>query len=340
MEQKSYIPGFDWLRLVGCTLVVMAHCGMGAFFQNIIPTWLYGLFCEVVPVFFIISGYLMYRSITTKAKPVRYIMSYLWKYGGLFVVLNVIAMLIGYIEIYVKTGEWMIRSFFIHVLILPFYEAPMYQLWFIPALLVGIIVNAFFVLKRKERLGQALILLYTAIIMLWCLYGWHITGIPLYEAITSWEHFHLIDYFLTRSARGILYVAMGMWSARHDEQICKLPLQKLLWPALLITVVDTAVVARWGDPQRVGMTLSVSIWSFILFIGIRRLKGADLQPYHAAITIYSGTMYFLHVFQQKFFMRWTSNNVLIFLGVLLTNALLTWWLTNQMKKRKKLNDGL
>ena len=343
MEQKNYIPGFDWVRLFGCMIVVMAHCHLFVFLQRSVPVWLYALFCEIVPIFFIMSGYLMYRSLTTKARPVSYMMKYLWKYGSTFLVLNVIGLLGDYIQIYARTGEWMMRSLLIHILILPFYDAPMYQLWFIPSLLAGIVVNTFFVLKKKERFGWTLILLYATVVMFWNLYGQYMSIAPLYEVLTSWEHFYLIDYFLRTSTQGVLYVAIGMWIAKHDEQICQLWLRRLWLPALLVTAADTAVVALWGDPRGMTFTLSVCLWSTVLFIWIRRLKSDYLQPHHKVITIYSGTMYFLHVLQKEIFMQWTSNGMLIFLGILLTNVLLTWGFARHTKKKKlklKIKNGL
>lgn len=325
---QTYIPGFDWIKLLGSMLIALSHMYLYGVAEEYVDTQTIALLGEVVPVFFMISGYLMYQSITTKQKPYRYVFQYLLKYGSVYFILSVFSTAIVYYRIFQDSGIFGLKSFLVDICTLPFHQPFMTQLWFIPPLLIGVLVNTPFWLRKKEKGFAFFLIPYVLLVIIFSVYGKHFAHISTIQAITRWQFFPDVAYFLSRSVRGLLYVYIGMWVAKHKTLCQKLKLRYGILLALAVTMVEWSLIYRFGSQHLsdLNFTISVCIWSSVLFLAILRLKGQCLKKHHAFIAIFSGIMYFFHILELQYLSRWISNGLLLFVVITTLNAILSYML--------------
>ena len=144
MRESSYIPGFDWVRIIGSILVAVTHCGVFMYFYNNTSQF-YQLFSLLIPVFFIMSGYLRERSFSRQA-----VYSQVLKYGAIYLAVNSLAVIYTHINALAHFGEFSWTGLIVNLFkgfVCRSDDA--YQLWFIPALLYPMLLNAF--LDKKGR---------------------------------------------------------------------------------------------------------------------------------------------------------------------------------------------
>lgn len=295
-RREDYIPGFDWVRLVGSIVVVMSHCG----YYDLIKfnaASLYLLLNNVVPVFFLMAGYLIAEKLGDR----HYVAGYIKKYALLYLALNLLRIAL-YAGNHLLIGHDFDLSKVLHALaVLPFNSTMLVPLWFIPALVWGVLVNA--LLYRRPKLLQLVCVLCLAVLLAHALAG------------------YTTAYYPGRNiAKGILYVRLGV--LRREKKTPLLPLiliaAALTVFELLVTYLDLAVIA-----------LSLVAFEFIL-----RIKGQFLRPYHRQISVFSILTYFLHPLEQVLLGHFFSINRYAALPVILVgNALLTPLICRFLRKK-------
>ena len=305
LRKESYIPGFDWVRLVGSCLVVVSHCG---FFDRFIKsaTTVYLLFSNLVPVFFLMAGWLIAEKLDDR----DYVARYVKKYGGIY-----LAVCLLRIGLYVANHLLILRDLdLLNVLkaltFLPFNCAFDLTLWFVPALIYGVLVCA--MLRRRPKLMLVLCVLCAAVIVFHTLTG-RFTG----------------KYPARGIARGILYVYLGV---RRREKT--FPLWPIAAAAAILAAFELLVCC---------LDLAAIPLSLLVFEGILRLKGGFLYSYHRQISIFSMLNYFLHRLEQlllNYFIPLSHLGVL--LVILAANALLTAPLCSFLRRaqQRKHANGL
>ena len=325
MQNRFYIPGFDWIRLLGCMLIALSHAYLNPLAQQLVPAQVLAVLGEVVPMFFLMSGFLMCRSLTFRNQPFRYVMRYFKRYSVLFIALCFLNNLRVYFQIYTQTNVFYFKSFVADMLLLPFYSPPLIQLWFIPPLLVGIGLNSYIYLKHLEDKILPYLVVYVLVIMGWHIYGGYFAHLSPVQSLTSWKYFRWIDYFIFHSAWGILYVFIGMWIFKNQDIVHRIKLRLFLLPLMIITAAELFLMFSFSNPisGNLGLNITSCMWSTFFFLGILRIKGNFLEKYHVYISLFSGLMYFLHMSQQFLLKHWTEDGILIFLIITAVNAMLT-----------------
>ena len=336
MKERRYIPGFDWARLFGSMLVVLAHTSLNKLASVLVTPEVYAVLGEVVPMFFMMAGFLMYQSITTKEQPFRYMIGYIKRYALIYWAIVFVYYLNSYWGVYEQTHVFHLKSFVADVVLQPFYWPVFIQLWFIPPLLVGIFVNYFIYSRQAERKWFWLIAAYALVAMAWYIYGGYIADIPVIQMLLSWKPFVMVDYFLFRSAWGVLYVYIGMWIAKNRDAADGVRLSAAALVAMAVMAADLYLMSAWGNSITGVLTFNLSscIFATLLFLAILRIKGESLKKYRAYVSLFGGLNYFLHVPQMYYLRRWTANGVIQFLIIIAVNALLTAAIVH-MKDRKK-----
>lgn len=341
MKNRTYIPGFDYARLLGCLLITLNHTYLNEWVEACVPKELAAIFGEVVPMFFLMSGYLMYEALAKKEKPGRYVCSYVIKYGLIFYVISFLGVLRIYLNILGNTGTFFFKSLVMDMILLPCYFPPSVQLWFIPPLLAGILVNSYIFLRQKEKKWLPVMGLYGAVIILFNIYGGYFNHFPAFRAMTHQRYFQFANFFVYRTTWGIVYVFMGMWISKHRDRVLALRIKSLLLPLVLFTGVELLCIFRLGNPVagNLGFNFSTCIWSVVILMLLLRVKGGStVRTYHREIGILSGLTYFLHIDQNRFLLNWFENGVIRFFLIMGMNIALTWvvlWLMKGRKGRKQ-----
>ena len=310
MRRENYIPGFDWVRLLGSILVVVSHLGLLEPLRSLAGDTLYQLLSAVVPVFFLMAGYLIAGKLDDRAYVVRYVK----KYGGFYLAVSLLliaAHAFGTLYLYRRID---LSALLAALAQLPFKCVYNSTFWFIPALLYGVAVNA--LLNRKPRALRAVCAVCLIAIALRALTG---KSHPLYPVFS-----------VARSvAKGVVYVRLGV--LRRERT---LPLPLIAAAAVLLGAFELTVAY---------LDLAVIALSLLLFEGVLHLGGRFLRPRHRQISVFSVLNFFLQIFERKllaflFHLRPIAILPLILAG----NALLALLLCRgiQIKQQRKQNNGL
>lgn len=307
MRESGYIPGFDWVRIIGSILVAMTHCGVFMYFYNN-TSQLYQLFSILIPVFFIMSGYLRERSFSRKA-----VYSQVLKYGTIYLAVNSLAVIYVHINAFVHFGEFSWTGLIVNMFkgfVCRCEDA--YQLWFIPALLYPMLLNAF--LDKKGR--RIVIVISAALIIATEMIGNEalngeidnfLASLPLigkifyaYELLGMWRHLLI----------GTLYTTIGF---DIDS-----------WRLKPLPLILSAIPVAFLEFHTGHIVISPFLLSLTLFLVVKKLPGHFMYPYHAEISLFSGMMYFLHIFEYIFIKRFITNSIpLTVLLIIVFNLVVT-----------------
>lgn len=340
-EKREYIPGFDWVRIFGATSIAFHHIFLSQTLKQWFPMEKFRvMFGLVVPVFFLISGYLLFHSVTRKKNPYRYIKNYLLKYGSIWLALHFLRYLSHYIAVYKETGIFMYKDFAFVMLTLPVRENMLLQLWFIPPLLFGVLVNGILFLKKKEEtLGTAVVSV-SVIGILLATYGDYfcqLIGICSPGA-EGWGK--AVFVLITQLLQGNLFVFIGMMLAKNKEKFLQWNYKKRILPVLIFTAAEMLFVYfKIQNPLDNAITISSLFWSVLLLYGMLKIKGQFLQRHHAAIAIYSGLTYFLHIGENTILQLMGCSSAWIrFWILMICNIGLTWLLTRKREQNKRMGN--
>lgn len=322
MRESSYIPGFDWVRIIGSILVAMTHCGVFMYFYNNALQY-YQLFSILIPVFYIMSGYLRERSFSRKA-----VYSQVLKYGTIYLAVNSLAVIYTHINAFVQFGEFswtgLIVNLFKGLVCSSDYA---YQLWFIPALLYPMLLNAF--LDKKGR--RIVIALSAALIIAKEIIGNDVLEGSIDTVLSSLPLIGKIFYTheLSRMWRhlliGTLYTTIGF---DIDS-----------WKLKPLPLILSAIPVAFLEFHTGHIVISPLLLSLALFLVVKKVPGHFMYPYHAEISLFSGMMYFLHIFEYLFIKGFITDSipltVLLIIAFNLVITVVVFHFINKGKERGK-----
>ncbi len=337
-KTKQYIPGFDWIKLFGSTLIAMSH----AFLKSLVPSSLLPVFYllgELVPVLFIIAGFLMARSLRRKAEPSRYLWQYCGKYAAIFYIVSSAPVLFHFARLTLENGRFPLFSCLKSLALLPLegYNS-FYQLWFIFPLIAGILLfgNAF--LYRKERLVWTIVLFFLPVALLLGIFSNLLSFLfpSLNFLFTEQLSRAILSNFL-HFYEGIFYVGVGMYLEKTPDLFQKF--RPIFWAVSLPLSLCVEIFILYRLPSNnfliYPFSISQLLLSVLFFQWILSVKNDRIVPYHRTVTLYSGITYFLHVGEMTVLERiGVKNGFLQFLLSLAANLLLTALLTLIIRKKE------
>lgn len=317
MTRKNYIPGFDWVRLIGSTLVMASHCGAFQYYSDHYPV-LVSILSTFVPVFFLMSGYLSGRRFSKERIKKQVI-----KYGSIYMLVEIAVHLHVYFEAFLKTGHFDFAHFALRILKRLVYRS-VYSghLWFMPVLLYSLIINAFLNSKKRRALiAVSLVLLILIrvddgkVLLAACEKLRSVS--PLLEG-ESYNNslLSIVQDYLT----GLIYTTTGFELVNRRIKATHLLL--LLLPSVLfdLTVKYTGV--------------STLLLSILIFLLVKKLPGSFLFPYHTENSIYAGVTYFLHIVEKSMINHVSNSIFLNILAITAFNLLITAIASVWLRKRK------
>jgi serine/alanine racemase len=209
LDKPNY-NGLDWLKFIAALLVVANHTGPLLSYSPYANFLISGILTRVaVPIFFMTSGFFYFRKLNgDQAGDLRAMNHYLKKIGKLYVIAIVL-----YIPLNVYTGyfkdDFTAYSFFKDLL----FDGTFYHLWYLPALLIGIVLTT--VLYKKMQLKVMLAvaaLLYIIGLLGDSYYGF----IKPYHGISEAYDgmFAIFDFTRNGLFYAPVYLAMGAWAAK------------------------------------------------------------------------------------------------------------------------------
>ena len=288
MRESNYIPGFDWVRIFGPILVAAGH--VGAFKMLKSQHWtVYDMINVVVPVFFYIAGYLCARNRQNMKNRIK---KQVVKYAAIYLSFEFALVLHDHIGYYHSTGYFDTARFMLDFLkcFITRYKDSL-QLWFIPALLYPMMLNAFLNEKSRKLVIGALLLVYLVTKNavdpdMEAVFEQLTAMCPLVAKVFSAAELNRIWFHMLE---GFLFTTIGFdlstWKIR--------PVYLLLMTFTLVLLEQTV--------KYIG--ISRIFLSVLLFDGVRRLPGQLLRAYHPAISFFSATLFFMHISEIKFLRR-------------------------------------
>lgn len=307
MRESGYIPGFDWVRIIGSILVAMTHCGVFMYFYNN-TSQLYQLFSILIPVFFIMSGYLRKRSFSRKA-----VYSQVLKYGTIYLAINSLAVIYSHINAFVHFGEFSWTGLIVNILkgfVCRCEDA--YQLWFIPALLYPMLLNAFL-----DKKGRRIVIVISAAFII----ATEIIGNDVLEG----EIERILSFLPLIGKIFYAHELLGMW--RHlliGTLYTTIGFDIDSWRLKPLPLILSAIPVAFLEFHTGHIVISPFLLSLTLFLVVKKLPGHFMYPYHAEISLFSGMMYFLHIFEYIFIKRFITNSIpLTVLLIIVFNLVVT-----------------
>lgn len=292
-------------------------------------------FNELVPLFFMISGYLMCRKISRRENPMAYVKSYLMKYLLIYYAVLCIAGLYNYLGYFSQSGVFMWKSLIVEIVLDPWYNSINGQLWFIPPLLLGIFVCSFCYVHHKEKALGVAIAAVTAIFIPIFAYSDTISLLLGTEAFYQNKSVLDIMGFISRMLCGVLYTYLGMFV--WDKKITILHLMQPWKLCLMVcfTIAEAWLIYHYPEhlTTNTALCFSVILWSVFVFLCILEVKNKWIYEYHVPVNIFSGLTFFLHMLEFSLLGKLVDNRVIVFAITTIINAVITWWIYRMIKKQ-------
>ena len=331
---KRYYPGFDWVKLLGATIFAFYHIVEFPFlYEKILSIQIISILGGFVPVFFLISGFLMYNSLITKEDPKKYVVKYVFKYGLIYAVLCLVGILQFHIQCYFETGDFRIHAFIVKVCTMFFRSPPMKQLWFVPPLIVGIIINSFVFMRKKERAFFWILIPATVFIIGFEIGGHLLMGFELVRIIKTTAELRIMTYFLSRAIQGVFFIHLGMLISKYRETFDKIRIWNIIPFAIIMIAIDSFLISRYGSGNLndLKMNASMAVFAIVIFLFSIQIEGTVICKYHSFVTIYTGILFFAHVLEDDLLRLLFNNSWIRFFLILIINFILSWYLD---KKRQ------
>ncbi len=306
MNDKKYVSGFDLMKLVGCIAVAFSHVVGFGFIDELLGYNVVSYFWQLISVFFFVSGHLLYISITSKKDRFKYVASYVAKYYMFYFIIHLVMYSFHYINIYIKSSVFMYKDFAYFMITLPLRDTYLVYLWFVPALLVGVIISCFIFSRKntKNRIALSLILF-----------------VILVSLVIVFKESSFKSFF-TKVFLGTVSVFAGMLASKHMSKLEKIKTWNFLIISALLLIIEISF-SRFFTVSFVGFSFAKFFLSFTIYLFLYRIKFNGLRKYHKKIVVFSGIMYFLHVPQNMLLGNVINNEIIIFLIITLFNAGLT-----------------
>ena len=261
----------------------------------------------LVPVFFIMSGFLRKRHFSKEA-----LFKQVIKYGAVYLAVDYLAVLYVHIKMWLGGGGFNpaeVATFMLKGLFFNYRYVG--QLWFIPALLYPMLLNAFL----NDRSRKIVIAVSAVLFVLLNILGDARLGSWLGEKFSSF--FRVADSvsasgMMLRWRRvliGLLFTTIGF-----DIDTWKVKPSWLLVCAVVFWIIESSTCY---------LGVAVILMSILFFYLVKRIPGQFLRPYHMEISLFSCLMYFLHIFERNIFHTFTDSRPLNFFLIFTLNLAVT-----------------
>ncbi|MGO4549324.1 acyltransferase family protein [Paenibacillus sp. 2TAB23] len=301
---RKFYPGITLFKLAGSLLVLVAHL-MLIRYMALLPGQAIIQFTSlatriVVPCFYVVAGFLAYKSWTHADSPRSYMLKYFKRIGiiyALFCCLFIAGSIFPkLVSDGLGTGNLMIQAKVLFMAI--FLNGPFIQFWFIPPLVFGLL--AAFVLFQKQyfRLAAGLALL--GFVSMQFVSGSlkTVLGITA-ESYSSIDPIYIgyLYLFVTRYIGfGLTFVIIGALIAKYEEGFLKLNMKRMVTFAIVLTIVETALLlifSEWTTDYKLAFSMLPN--TLIIFYGLLRIQSKTVHQYNKAISLFSMVVFFGHI---------------------------------------------
>lgn len=335
VDKKAYISGFDFVKLFGCCLVAFSHSFLNNFLSsNGIRAEMF--FGEMVSVFFIIAGFLLASSMERRKNPTEYIRKYILKYFLLYYCVAFVQLLVHYVMIWYTNGVFMYKDFIYVMVTMPVLNLGPVQLWFIPPLLLGVGVSGIVLLRGSSEIYQKIMFTICIITILLGTFSGYINDwFPyMYDSLFKLRMIKFVSHYI----RGLFFVWCGTKLYKQYHQFMGLKMKKVIVISILFSLMEAFIY--YHNPGHTFLigginTFSLFIWSIILMRPILAIKIPELKKWHKEITVFSGLMYFLHIFEAMLLDLIIHNSVINFFIYTVINMILTFVICYNMGRKEK-----
>ncbi|MHA6480671.1 acyltransferase family protein [Paenibacillus sp. strain BS8-2] len=304
---RRFYPGITMFKLAGAILVLAAHALLIPSMTAMnLPPLLSFLMLEgriVVPCFYLVSGFLLYKGWTHADKPVAYVRKYILRITAVYAVFCLL-FAFEFVVPALANGGFGISNLLLQGKIMfmaVFVNGPLIQLWFIPPLLFGAVAS-YWLLNRLGTRGIVVIVASSYLLIqlvsgsLLGLFG--IGGASIDSAVTASDT--PLEYAIMWATRylgfGLTFVVMGAWIARYEEWFLRLDIRKLMIGAAALTVVELLLLltfAPWTEAYK--LTFSMIPNTALLFYGVLKLRSAIITAHHRLLNLFSIVAFVAHI---------------------------------------------
>ena len=341
---RKYYPGITIFKLVGCILVVFSHGMFAHYIINLANQQLrfIGLvLSEIVPCFYVISGFLAYKGWTHAKSSRQYIQNYV-KWIAIVYCFFCVLFVIEYIVPQLlhnglTVGNIILQSKILFMTV--FLNGPYIQFWFIPPLVFGVIVSYWFFAKQNLRLGVTTALL--GYVLCQFISG-TFRGILADNIFMASKYMGYIELFMTRYLGfGFTFVLAGTLIAKYEDKFLRSRVKVFLIPSITLSIIEAIILytfSNWDEGFK--LTFSILPSTLLLFYGVLHIKWSSVKKYHKFINLFSMVTYFGHIVLLTFSLYvfgWHVNHMgtLETVGYLLLILLECFIITSLLIRRRK-----
>lgn len=294
---------------------------------------------NVVPCFYVVSGFLAYKGWSKAAQPKKYIVNYMkWilLVYGLFCIafiaeFNIPAMIHGGVNSVNLLNQF--KMLVVAVVL----NGPYLQLWFIPPLLFAVGISFWFLSYNRQR--PVLVIAILGFVMSLLFRGTLQFILPDFLNFKDNEFF---TFFMYRYfGFGLSFVLMGVLLAKYESRFIQSKLRTWFAMSILMATVEALILmrfAKWNSHYALAISYIPStllIFQLLLKIDLKRV-----QPYHKFINLFSMVTFFGHILLFRLnsaAFNWQMDKMTIFQGVIFFLLTLTecWIITYLLNLRSK-----
>lgn len=344
MEKKTNYHAIDIIKYICAIVVIMVHTAPLLPYNPKINWFLMTILGRfVVPFFFISTGYFICKNTQTKGD--WYFKSYIRSLIKIYLIWSLIYLPCG-IDYIGKEFDIPVILYPLALLIALCYVGTYFHLWYIPALILALLLVHWFMNHFKKRYLLTLSFLCFLIGAMETYYGF----IPLTFLTDLIDHYINI-FFTTRNGLffGFFYVAWGYFIAQKDTWLKYIRYHSWLTLFFFVLMIGEALLIYGSNNLDSNILLMAAPFTICLFLYARDLNITWKLPY-PKLREYSSLYYFSHAYflvlipmiLSVFHMEWLylDHGVFRFIAVLLCThliSLLIYHLQQYFKKRREVN---
>jgi uncharacterized membrane protein (DUF485 family) len=342
---RSYYPGITLFKLWGCIMVVfgheiLAHDLLG--FPNQQLRFLTLMLSNIVPCFYVVSGFLAYKGWSKATHSGKYVFNYI-RWILLVYTLFSIAFIVEFnIPALVHGGDDLVnilnqlKILFVAVVL----NGPYLQLWFIPPLLFGVGISYWFLSHNWQR--PLLTIAILGFLLSLFIRGTFQLVLPDSSFLFSFKYTEYVALFLTRYfGFGLTFVLMGVLVAKYESLFIQSKLKTWAILSVLMAVVEALILiefANWNSNYVLAISFLPS--TLLIFQLLLKIKLNRVKTYHKFINLFSMVTYFGHILIMRFnsaVLNWQTDNMTVIQGIIFFLLTLTecWMITYLLTLRTR-----
>ncbi|MEV5026500.1 acyltransferase family protein [Paenibacillus sp. LPE1-1-1.1] len=301
---RKYYPGITIFKLAGSLLVLVAHL-MLIKYMALMPGQAVIQFTSlatrvVVPCFYVVSGFLAYKSWSHAADPRLYMQKYFKRiaiiycfFCVIFIAQSIVPKLISE---GLSAGNLVLQAKILFMAIV--LNGPFIQFWFIPPLVFGLITAYWLFQKQYVRL--AVILALTGFMGIQFVSG----SLKTVLGVTANSfppidpaYLDYLNLFATRYIGfGFTFVTAGVLLAKFEDKLMQIKVKPILIFSVILTFAETLLLllfSEWTTEYK--LTFSVLPNTLLIFYGILRIRSEAVHKYNKVISLFSMVTFFGHI---------------------------------------------